>query len=317
VGRTDDAGRYARLNNHLEGATMPSLPEESWNFSIDDYAIAHQGLHIIDLDVSYDYRPGIGASNPYEYPNFLPVAAYIKDYLANYPNETDFWEIVNRKLVESTLTDPLPTPYGTDYHLGDVIDNLSITLTVHADSSIPYTRSSTVTQSVLVGDQKANQLDGGFYGDAVRGGAGNDWLRGFAGDDYLNGGAGNDHIEGGIGADLIVGGVGSDWLRGGAGADIFQFRSLEELSGRDHILDFMHPQGDKIDLSGLDAKAGSVANDSFTLVNAFHGIAGELVALPKGDNKVLVEGDVSGTGKADFIISVNTKVPLSSHDFVL
>ena len=116
---------------------MQSLPSESWTFSIDDYAVQHQGLHVIDLRVDYDYRAGIGSSNPFEYPNFLPLAHFIEDFLVNYPNETDFWEIVNRKLVEGLLTDPVPTPYGSDYQLAETLDRLSITLTVHPDTKIP------------------------------------------------------------------------------------------------------------------------------------------------------------------------------------
>jgi hypothetical protein len=63
---------------------MSSLPNESWSFSLDDYAIQHQGIHVIDLNISYDYRAGLGATIPYEYPNFLPVAAFINDFLVNY-----------------------------------------------------------------------------------------------------------------------------------------------------------------------------------------------------------------------------------------
>ncbi len=295
---------------------MPSLPKESWNFSLNDYPIQHQGIHVIDLNISYDYRAGLGATNPYEYPNFLPVAAFIKDFLVNYPNEGDFWEIVSRKLVETLLTDPIPTPYGIDYRLAEMVDRVSISLTVHPDAAIPYTRSSFVEQEVLVGTVGVDHLNGGFYGDAIRGDAGNDWLRGLDGDDYLSGGSGNDRLFGGQGNDILAGGAGADRLTGGDGSDIFLFAGLADLDGTDRILDFMHAEGDKIDLSGIDAVVGS-GNDAFTLVASFSGIAGELMVQPWANNQVVVRGDLDGNGIGDFQIRVTTPTPLSAGDFIL
>jgi Ca2+-binding RTX toxin-like protein len=133
----------------------------------------------------------------------------------NYPNEGDFWEIVSRKLVEALLTNPIPTPYGVDYRLAEMVDQLSISLTVHPDVTIPYTRSSTVEQEVLTGTVGVDHLDGGFYGDAIRGDVGGDWLRGLDGNDYLSGGSGNDRLFGGQGKDTLAGGTGADWLTGG------------------------------------------------------------------------------------------------------
>ncbi len=46
-------------------------------------------------------------------------------------------------------------------------------------------------------------------------------LQGLAGDDLLNGGAGNDSLEGGAGNDTLDGGLGVDLMTGGAGADFY------------------------------------------------------------------------------------------------
>ncbi|BDA71867.1 hypothetical protein CAL7716_060330 [Calothrix sp. PCC 7716] len=120
--------------------------DESWSFKIDDYAIEHQGKAVIDIDVSYDYIDGIGVPDPFQYPDFLPIEKYIDNFLVNYPNEADFWEILNKNLVKSLLTEPIPTPYGIDYKLADVVDSLTVKIDVESGSSnISTPRSSTVT----------------------------------------------------------------------------------------------------------------------------------------------------------------------------
>lgn len=65
---------------------------------------------------------------------------------------------------------------------------------------------------VLVGNNRANSLDGR---------AGNDEIYGGAGDDGLNGGAGNDSLFGEVGDDILYGDVGDDVLDGGPNADRF------------------------------------------------------------------------------------------------
>ncbi|RYJ02529.1 MAG: calcium-binding protein, partial [Acetobacteraceae bacterium] len=189
---------------------MSTVPRESWNFSLDDYAVQHQGIHVIDLDISYDYRPGLGLTNPFEYPNFVPIANFINDFIVSYPNETDFWEILNRKLVGALLAEAIPTPYGSDYRLGEMVDDLSISLTVHPYTAIPYSRTSTVEQDVVVGTDAADRLEGGDYRDALRGGAEADTLHGRGDDDYVSGGLGNDRLYGDAGNDDLVGGLGAD-----------------------------------------------------------------------------------------------------------
>ena len=52
-----------------------------------------------------------------------------------YPNETDYWEVLNKKLIESLLTKPITTPYGINYKLADLLDSLTIKIDVKAASS--------------------------------------------------------------------------------------------------------------------------------------------------------------------------------------
>ena len=120
--------------------------DESWSFAFEDYAIEHQGQSLVDITVSYDYVEGIGVDDPFEYPEFLQIYNYIDDYLVNYPNETDFWEILNKNLVTDLLSEPIPTVFGFDYQLSEVVESLTVDIAVAAGSSdIFVPRTSTVT----------------------------------------------------------------------------------------------------------------------------------------------------------------------------
>jgi hypothetical protein len=119
---------------------------EGWSFKFDNYAVTHQGKAVLDLEISYRYKNGIGKSKLMNYPDFVPIYKFIDNFLVNYPNETDYWEILNKRLVESLLTKPIPTPYGIQYKLADILDSLTIEINVKAASSdINIPRTSKVT----------------------------------------------------------------------------------------------------------------------------------------------------------------------------
>lgn len=164
----------------------------------------------------------------------------------------------------------------------------------------------------LAGTALADEMYGLAGNDVLRGGAGNDYLDGGAGDDSLYGGSGNDTLKGGGGADLLsggdgkdllMGGSGGDLLFGGTGADSFKYMSIAEstLLNPDKIADFSTADGDKIDLSAIDANTLTAANDPFSYIGpaGFSGVAGELHFVGG-----FLEGDVNGDGVADFRIEV-------------
>lgn len=115
-------------------------------------------------------------------------------------------------------------------------------------------------------------LDGGTGDDNLNSGRGNDSLYGNTGDDYLNAGSGNDVLDGGTGVDVLIGGLGQDTLTGGTGADIFTYQAITDsgiqLINRDTITDFVHSDGDKIDVSIIDADSNTAGLQSFTYINS-------------------------------------------------
>lgn len=92
-------------------------------------------------------------------------------------------------------------------------------------------------------------------------------ITGNAGNNVLAGRNGSDTLSGGRGLDTLEGGAGSDLMRGAAGADVFRYaRPTDSMgSSADQIRDFVHGS-DRVDLSVLDANAGTAGNDSFEFI---------------------------------------------------
>src|SRR5262249_56842695 len=134
------------------------------------------------------------------------------------------------------------------------------------------------------GNRLNNVIAGNTGNNALNGGNGNDMIGGGAGDDTLVGGNDNDKLNGGSGLDKVTGGVGADTVVGGLDADTFIYQATNQstvaATGRDTIADFSQAQGDKIDLSLIDANTTVVGNQAFDFIGsaAFSNTAGELRA---------------------------------------
>ncbi|OWJ60859.1 hypothetical protein BWR60_31410 [Inquilinus limosus] len=208
----------------------------------------------------------------------------------------------------------------------DALISLAGTLEEAADTSAQvFTELQAAIRDVndiRVGTSGADTIDGWLGDDQLDGGSGNDLLSGGTGDDLLKGSSGNDNLKGGLGQDILVGGAGADILSGGGGADTFRFTAVSESAvggSRDIVYDFIRVEGDKIDLSGIDANTGVAGNQAFTFIGdeAFHHVAGELRFVTGDFASGSVVGDINGDGRADFEIFVRTHTILVAGDFVL
>ncbi len=136
----------------------------------------------------------------------------------------------------------------------------------------------------------------------------------------LVGGDGNDTLSGAAGDDLIEGGLGADLLNGGAGRDTFLLLSVAHTGKTAKTIDVIEDfaAGDKIDLSYIDADATTARDQAFILVEnaGLDGEAGQL-AFRRSGGSTVIEGDIDGDGKADFVLRLTGSHALEAADFIL
>ena len=232
----------------------------------------------------------------------------------------------NDRLAGGAGDDRLEGGDGNDIYTVASADDLLVELAGQgsdtARASISYTLGDNVEHLALLG-RAAIDGTGNRLNNRLTGNVGDNRLDGGAANDVLAGGLGNDILIGGDGADRLTGGAGQDLLSGGLGADTFLF--VEEadspVAAADAIADFA--QGlDKIDLTGIDADALAAGDQAFTFIGteAFAGGgaagAGQL-RFEQVDGRTLVSGDVDGDGAADFLIRLDSPLPLQATDFLL
>jgi hypothetical protein len=83
-------------------ASQCNSHQETFAFQVPTYAIQHMGGAILNIKLAYRLTPDAIAKN--DYPDFMPITKEIDHYLTQYPNETDYWEIVNKNLVQHLLS---------------------------------------------------------------------------------------------------------------------------------------------------------------------------------------------------------------------
>ncbi len=164
-----------------------------------------------------------------------------------------------------------------------------------------------ISNKMLNGTDKPDELTGDIGNDTLYGQEGSDLLMGGMGEDELHGGygtdtligtMGDDKLYGDYGNDTLIGGAGLDTLTGAQGDDVFKYSSIIDIRGtrhqREEIKDFA--EGDKIDFSALSSYHFVGAGQSFT------GIPKQIAQL--GNNKLGF--DINGDSKADQILLVQT-----------
>lgn len=105
---------------------------EGFYFLMNDYKMEHQGeVNTLNLKLNYEYKTGIAAQ---EYPDFIPIRKDVDAFLREYPNETAFWEIVNKQLT-AKLLEKYPA-----------LASITCELQVTPSSKYSFTRGSIVTR---------------------------------------------------------------------------------------------------------------------------------------------------------------------------
>lgn len=203
-----------------------------------------------------------------------------------------------------------------------------------SNSDSGYFSGATLTPGKYAGTSGEDNLSGSYGNDTIYGLGGNDIITGLGGRDKLYGGSrndrlfggeGNDKLYGGRGSDLLVGGVGADVLNGGADKDrdTFDFNAASESTPkvRDKIYNFTSGI-DRIDLAGIDARAGTSANEAFS----FRGTtaAAYSVWYVKADadrdgarDDLLLRADVNGNTTADFEVAILNTTSIAAWDLIL
>jgi len=109
-----------------------ALLTEEFSFLIQDFKMNHQSaINNLNIKVRYGYENGILES---KYPDFRVIVKDIEDFLNNYPNKVDYWEILNKNL---TLTVLKKYP---------MLSSITSEIQVSPSQLIPYLRSSIVTR---------------------------------------------------------------------------------------------------------------------------------------------------------------------------
>jgi Ca2+-binding RTX toxin-like protein len=225
-----------------------------------------------------------------------------------------------------------------------------------SSTGIENVSGSNIGGDTLYGDNGANVLSGWGGDDVLRGGAGADTLNGGIGVDFtsyfdssaavtvslaagtasgggaqgdilisiesVNGSSFNDTMTGNSVANVLGGLAGRDTLTGGGGADRFVYAAISESAvgaNADRITDFSHAQGDRIDLSAIDANGAGIGNAAFTFIGTglFTGVAGQLRYAITSPGVTTIAGDVNGNGTSDFHLTLTGNLTLVAGDFVL
>ncbi len=104
---------------------------EEFSFDIVNFKVDHQGESVLNIEVKFCYKQNMKVA---DYPDFLPMAREVENFLNNYPNKTDYWEIVNKKLTQM-LMDKYP-----------VLVSINSRIQISPQKNEPYTRATTTTR---------------------------------------------------------------------------------------------------------------------------------------------------------------------------
>jgi Ca2+-binding RTX toxin-like protein len=185
-----------------------------------------------------------------------------------------------------------------------------------------------VTVNLLFGTGSSGDAQGDTY-ETVENVAGSKFADQILGDgnaNVLRGGGGDDHLFGLAGSDTLFGGKGVDTLEGDNGQDVFAFTRTDESAadreiGSDVIADFHQSQGDRINLSAIDADPSDAADDAFVFLGQSGEVfdaPGQLSFISSETSTIVLANTVGGSDSlAEMAILIDGQVDLTANDFVL
>lgn len=181
--------------------------------------------------------------------------------------------------------------------------------------------NDTISYAGAIEDLRADLVSGtGRFGDA----AGDVYVSieniiGGEGGDSILGSAASNHLDGRDGGDLIIGNGGADILTGGIGADRFIYNAISDSTktATDVITDFSQSEGDRLDVSRLDANQILAGKQAFFWIGdgAYDGTVGQLRYLQDG-NRTMAYADTDGDGLSDLVIALNGHIDLTGDDII-
>ncbi len=85
------------------------------------------------------------------------------------------------------------------------------------------------------------------------------------------------------------------------------------------LQDFSRAEGEVMDLSAIDAVAGTLADDAFSFIGsaAFNGTPGQLRWQDQGGGTLLIQGNINNDTVADLTILVKTAGSVDASWFTL
>lgn len=233
---------------------------------------------------------------------------------------------------------------GCSFILAPTLEHLILTGTATIDGQ------GNGSANRLIGNSGNNGLDGGGGGDYMAGGLGNDtytvdhagdvvietpgggtdivrstihYILGIGlenstllgtGDRAATGNELHNVIAGNAGANVITGGLDADMMSGGAG-DWFFYMAIQDSDGSsgfiDSITDFLFADGDRIDLSLIDADETTAGDQAFVYqgIQASFTGAGQIRAAVHGGAYRLyfnTDANLSDWGDADSVVTTTT-----------
>lgn len=154
---------------------------------------------------------------------------------------------------------------------------------------------SRAREDMLVGNDGADRLYGGYMIDSLYGGIGADRVYGGYEDDQLYGGAGDDQLYGEQDDDLLMGGDGNDRLDGGIGAD-----TMAGGAGNDVYYVTLGDDGTVEDVIDESTVTGGSGTDTiyipFQVESYVAPVGVEVIRMNAGFGDTAVTGNASNNG---------------------